>query len=436
MTGFYEKNVHEFKGKVTIQDIQNEFNSLVSAINLLVIDINELDQYKDRDYSEGSENIPSSNYTLTLGALKKILDAYNGCFIGGTCVESPVAPGEIITFPMLRVSNTEGIEQIANTSIQDNDKAGIDIYYDTVNKNLKLDNNLTSGFYPAGYNIDSNDIVWYVNNMSKTIAISGNNATVTFNCIDANYSSSISINGDERIKVSPGDVVSHNAFSSTNFELEYTIYEDASTKEITCTVYTDLDGNQTFYYTVNSQPETRNDFTQTDSRKFTPNQNLYIRGFNQPSNTDTTLEIHCNSQAYKFIEVGQETIDENCVKVTPIDWNRDEWILNTTEDDLFVNPDTSPVIKVTPVPYAGHSSIPCQTNQGNIVVPSLPFGANIGIDLCGVNIQYYGNIGSKNYSYINTYSPIWIPKGMHDKINPYRDCKALAYTIDIKGGNS
>lgn len=270
MAGFYEKNVHEFKGKVTIQDIQNEFNSLVSAINLLVIDINELDQYKDRDYSEGSENIPSSNYTLTLGALKKILDAYNGCFIGGTCVESPITPGEIITFPMLRVSNTEGIEQIANTSIRDNDKAGIDIYYDTVNKNLKLDNNLT----------------------------------------------------------------------------------------------------------------------------------------------------------------------ENCVKVTPIDWNRDEWILNTTEDDLFVNPDTSPVIKVTPVPYAGHSSIPCQTNQGNMVVPSLPFGANIGINLCGVNIQYYGNIGSKNYSYINTYSPIWIPKGMHDKINPYRDCKALAYTIDIKGGNS
>lgn len=435
---WYETMIKRLQGKVTLNDIKANLAVLVNAINDTVETLNTLAGISDRDFTVGSTNIPSEKYTLTLGALNKIREAYKGLYLNKTCVEDPLNPGKIITFPNIYF-NDSTFDRIDQTVLECPNKDAFDIYYDKENKELRLDNTLTSGFYPAGYNIDSENINWYANNISKSITISGNNAIVTYDCIDANYSASISINGNERIKVSPGDIISHNAWNTTDFVLQYNVIDNGTPISVLCTVFvSDMDGNQTFAYTVNGQPVTRNDFTQTEGRKFTPNSNIYIQSFSESSNTDTTLELHCSSQAYKYIYASPGTIDENCVEWTPIDWHRDEWVLNTTEDNLYVNPDKSPIIKVTPVQYA-MGAVPLNENVGNMLIPDARVYGDWNdnsVTIDGVTIQrMQEGAMNKGFSYVNVWTPIWIPPGLNNKVTNFVNSKGIAYTINI-GENS
>ena len=76
--------VKNFRGQVKVSDIKEEFDSLVNGLNNIINTYNQAIQTTETvDYTKGSTEIAPVGYTLTVGALKKILNAYNGCLLGG-----------------------------------------------------------------------------------------------------------------------------------------------------------------------------------------------------------------------------------------------------------------------------------------------------------------------------------------------------------------
>ena len=76
--------VKNFRGQVKVSDIKEEFDSLVNGLNNIINTYNRAIQTTETvDYTKGSTEIAPVGYTLTVGALKKILNAYSGCLLGG-----------------------------------------------------------------------------------------------------------------------------------------------------------------------------------------------------------------------------------------------------------------------------------------------------------------------------------------------------------------
>jgi len=75
--------VKQFKNRVRIADVQKEFDTLCSRIDNLnqkIQDVTEIGE--DFDYSEGSSQLAAAGYTLTVGGLKKVLEACDGTVLG------------------------------------------------------------------------------------------------------------------------------------------------------------------------------------------------------------------------------------------------------------------------------------------------------------------------------------------------------------------
>ena len=71
-----------FKGQVKISDVQECFDDLTNRINSLIDKFNESSYVTDINYNNVSPELAPVNYTLSVGGLKKILDAYDGCVLG------------------------------------------------------------------------------------------------------------------------------------------------------------------------------------------------------------------------------------------------------------------------------------------------------------------------------------------------------------------
>lgn len=71
-----------FKGQVKISDIQACFDDLTNRINSLIDKYNASSYVTDINYNNVSPELAPVNYTLSVGGLKKILDAYDGCVLG------------------------------------------------------------------------------------------------------------------------------------------------------------------------------------------------------------------------------------------------------------------------------------------------------------------------------------------------------------------
>lgn len=72
----------DFKGLVKISDVQNAFDEIVGNINDMVETYNASAKVLDIDYTKGSAELGASGYTLSVGGLKRIIQAYQGCSVG------------------------------------------------------------------------------------------------------------------------------------------------------------------------------------------------------------------------------------------------------------------------------------------------------------------------------------------------------------------
>lgn len=279
--GYYRDRVKSFKGKVKIEDVQNEFDILVNAINKNIEKLNSYANLDVNDFYIGSTQIPSSNYTLTLGALKSIISAYNRTTLGGTVVKMPGDNTKCIVFPALIPMNGQGIIQTNTTVLQ-------------------------------------------------------------------------------RPNVNPTQLPNYALF------VQY------------------RDGNVGF-----------------------TNQREFLGG----------------------------------VVMAEIDWLRDEYIMNTTKDDIFVNPDKSPAIMVNTQAWANGNwtyAIGLDNNRSQFLLPqaaSLNDNQSSTVQIDGKTIQN-AHAGAQNKWHCQTYvyAPIWIPKGLASTVNSYAVSKALYYTMNQRNG--
>ena len=69
-----------FKGQVKISDVQECFDDLTNRINSLIDKYNTSSYVTDINYNNVSPELAPVNYTLSVGGLKKILDAYDKSF--------------------------------------------------------------------------------------------------------------------------------------------------------------------------------------------------------------------------------------------------------------------------------------------------------------------------------------------------------------------
>lgn len=113
----YLDDIKKFVGIVKVEDISNAFLIILGGINHFIKIINDAlaISHEDVDLSLGSTTLPGYNNTLTIGALKSILQNYNGCVIGGNQVK---IGNSLITFPSLIVSNN-GIARSNQSDIED-----------------------------------------------------------------------------------------------------------------------------------------------------------------------------------------------------------------------------------------------------------------------------------------------------------------------------
>lgn len=72
----------DFKGLVKISDVQNAFDEIVGNINDMVETYNASAKVLDIDYTKGSAELGASEYTLSVGGLKRIIQTYQGCSVG------------------------------------------------------------------------------------------------------------------------------------------------------------------------------------------------------------------------------------------------------------------------------------------------------------------------------------------------------------------
>lgn len=87
---------HSFRGQVRVQDIQDEFDSLIESINKLIDVYNQAESSLGNvDFSNGKDQLSPAGFALTIGGLKKIIAAYQGDIWG--CQVWKSANGCIIT---------------------------------------------------------------------------------------------------------------------------------------------------------------------------------------------------------------------------------------------------------------------------------------------------------------------------------------------------
>ena len=74
--------IKDFMGQVKVSDIQAAFDEIVERINRQVDIYNNIAGYGDIDYTKGSPKLSNSGYTLSIGGLKSVINAYEGTLIG------------------------------------------------------------------------------------------------------------------------------------------------------------------------------------------------------------------------------------------------------------------------------------------------------------------------------------------------------------------
>ena len=72
----------QFKGQVKIEDVSRQLDLLVNGINGMIDTYNNAGYVTDIDLNDVSSELSPMDYTLSVGGLKKVLDAYGNTVIG------------------------------------------------------------------------------------------------------------------------------------------------------------------------------------------------------------------------------------------------------------------------------------------------------------------------------------------------------------------
>ena len=451
----FKDQINKFIGKVRISDIENSFNFIIENINNFIDMINNGSDFLENtdNFYLGSTSIPAGNYTLTLGALKKILEAYDKEVIGGVVVKNPLDTDKAILFPSLKISKDSGISQILQTEIDKpsqadittNPEVGKVIGYDTVNDTVTNQNNvIVNGDVveeQVGETIANNSTV--ACNGTSTVWDGGSSGTlwdITFTYPDNNdvliqmnasyhyYGSvdHITYTGNVRgvwmnylLADNTGNVL-HQDTISVGFDAQNPVYSDD---------YITMSKNDGIY--------PKDEYVAQGAKICVKALSLIIDS-EIASITFGGREVYSLTSGGTIILPSGET-NPDIIKIADIDWNRDEWVMNTTDDWLYVNPEISPLIKLTTQSPPRGSAVNPDNTKPQFIIPRrmgtyrgergdnngglvrLSNGSNI-IDNNHTNYDK-----ARNRSIDFVYAPVWVPQGMASTIFPIYGCSIAQY---------
>ena len=95
--------INDFRGQVKVADVQASFDEIVNRINSAIATYKGAQELENIDYTKGSPKLGAAGYTLTVGGLKSILRAYEGCTIGAKAYK--VSDGESVLSDGLHIRN-------------------------------------------------------------------------------------------------------------------------------------------------------------------------------------------------------------------------------------------------------------------------------------------------------------------------------------------
>ena len=74
---------YTFRGQVKVSDVQAAFDDFLNRINTMVSTFNATETaISSIDLTVGGPTLAAGGYCLTVGGIKQLLDAYDGCLIG------------------------------------------------------------------------------------------------------------------------------------------------------------------------------------------------------------------------------------------------------------------------------------------------------------------------------------------------------------------
>lgn len=417
----YKSLVKKFSGKVTISDIQEEFDRLVNGINDMVNTINTMNELQEQDFTKGSIRLASQNYTLTLGSLKQILNLYDGVTIGGTCIEEN---GYCKLFPSLYVSKEYGVTQIPESLLSPNTYA-TDLYFNPDTKQVGFPAGETIEVQPATSNVYSN--------------LSNNNefGSITSSINSTNAYLATKSNG--WVNPVSGDIGTISWTWTFPKECTITSLDIGFTQTvnwlISQTQIKTLEGTLLFQIN-NDQPITPVVPLPVKTRGLRiEGTGYFISGTYGFNNLSVTLKP-------EQIEIDPSTIIEQGIqdltgfnRIAMLDWKRDGVkTLNTTDDSLLVLPDNIPIINITPTHFTTDGYVPLDnTNKGAFLIPCCNFAGNGTVQtstLQGVVINKIVGRGGNSSGWLWCYNPVWIPKGLSLSITGAAN-KALQYKMEV-----
>ena len=431
----------KFKGRVKISDIEQAFNKVITYINDFISYINNgidlLDEESENkiDVTKGSNTLPANEYCLTIGALKQALEVYDKSIIGGVTVKDPLNSNRAIVFPSLLVEKDNGISVIPQTIVNKPSQADI-ITNPEVGKVI-------------GYDTDNN-VVTNQNNVVISEAGWVIGDTITLDNISVSGGSVENIVGDYSIVGYSNEQFVGLTILDTVIELTGSI-STSNANGINISYYVDTPSN---YFNVTFDSDNRsNDYfyfntSDCDLVRLPSEHKIYLLEFYAITN-DTEigmfsiqgdLRTHTwQSGGTTILPSGQTNPD--IITIADIDWNRDEYVMNTTPDWLFVNPDTSPAVSIMAEVVGSRQTINPDLTKPQFIIPARQgvyrgeTGDNIGsVQLTGGKVIFDNNQfnnGSRAKGALETiYAPIWCPKGMANSIvTVYGRSKAFNYRL-------
>lgn len=431
---YFKNRVRNFSGKVKISDIESEFEKIVDGINSMVDTINEMNRLQDNDFSKGSVKLSGKNYTLTLGALKQVLNLYNGTVLGGTTVSVNGGKGCKV-FPSLYVDKTYGIGQIPDSALVKNTHA-TEVYFNPLTEQL--------GF-AAGevMDVESQDTTTYTNinnnNIFGSITGTTNSTGAYMATTNTGWTASNSTAAYSNLSwVFPRETEITNIAGSYG---TYQIFGGLLKFKITTLegieIYNGYDGviyDLPTNFDFNVSPtniKTRGIIIQLGAHVgtgFIKNLSLTVKDENDHQTTGT------------LDPTGIEDLT-GFKKVILLDWKRGQNILNTLDNNIFTNPDSTPNITIKQNYFDTQTTIPFNNQQGGcFLLPNVSFvGDNVSRRIMYITDSLNHTIpvwdvaargGSSNNSQTWAYNPIWFPKNVALSITPSGAYYSLNYNIN------
>lgn len=442
----YKKQVKTFAGKVTIQDIQQEFDRLITGINNAVNTINSMNGIAELDFTKGSNRLSSKNYTLTLGSLKQVLNLYDGTVLGGTCVN---INGACKVFPLLYVSRDKGIIHLKDQYLQANDKA-IDLFFNPDTKDI--------GF-PAG---DWTEVTptGGAGEVYQNLTSNNDWGSITANANSTEAYKATTSNGvqDQMYNIFPWTWTFPEQRTLIKFIASFLIVGQLQSNQWMKLRVETLDGRLVKDITLDANSGHQAVISNTICTEWNidtgviniPNTNgITIKRIGTDSNGgalkflgmylyDFGIQVEGASQAEIEGTPTQQGIDDltGYKRIALLDWKRGFDILNTTEDNILCLPDNMPVLNITATQFTNTGKIPLNNSSKScFFIPCCQFageGAVRTVELQGTTISRFGGDGHKSNSWIWAYNPIWIPSNLAITVTGNWN-KMLNYKMVLQG---